>query len=832
MILPVNFNCTIMNKDNLKARIVNGYLIEGEIDKYSIMKNQKGIINSIQHIYGNSEARTFINNLNQLGANFLKIYGLTTSLADFYFDDINMERIRTVKNIKFKRLYENLKTYPYLDSSKEKIFSDQITRIVDNSEPIDEINKHEFHHFYDIILSGAKGDLGNITKMCYSNLQMTLGNKIYSGRSPYLAKYDNNSKYGLGVVEDSYLEGLNSMEIQMINENAIYSAAQQQLQTAKPGYLNKRINENVKDYKFCTDFTIRNPNGYILMPHYFNSFDSEKETDYKIHISDSNIDTLLFTEEEAVTYKLPEFNKFNKYIKSMYAYIKYACTKLNKYEKFYDIVVFLPFDFELILQNIGTALSLGAKLRAPKDTKIFKDMSYIVKKIDHILLNYNTSIFKEIDNINKINVTFALYYYFNIKKLNLTKETYDKIFDVILDKIIFAQQEAGIPLLVKSGTSLGSIVTQSLLNSIHRISGEGNVQDSLEDNFNVRKKPRVDNLMTYVEDTNLLMNSYMKLNFKELVDHIQCEYGSETKTRIHKIISSDQSSEYKSGLYFRFVLNVEKMIEKELLIAFIFVTLIDNIQNLIIHNQLIGKQVSYLHISCSEITEVPEIAIMVGGGINDVRTFINNFTDLILSINIRETNIDYIYTIDRDQQYKKCYIRGITYDEALNIKLIKNDYIITNNLYAIYEKFGVFGYLTASLINLYNFGKDKSINPKHSASLCSLICYNSSLIPLNRQGLDKTSVGKWSIIAFESQSTHLVKAAVKNSKDYGRSTNAQSIYGHKLKIGTNHSTIIMNIDKVKELSSYAIVNPKENKTFKIIKSRKDEQLQTEDKENI
>mgnify|MGYP000704372848 CR=1 FL=1 len=96
---------------------------------------------------------------------------------------------------------------------------------------------------------------------------------------------------------------------------------------------------------------------------------------------------------------------------------------------------------------------------------------------------------------------------------------------------------------------------------------------------------------------------------------------------------------------------------------------------------------------------------------------------------------------------------------------------------------------------------------------------HNTLISLNRQGFDKISVSKWSTIAFESQVNNLIKTSVKNITDYGKTINSQMILGHKLKIGTNHSKITYNIDKLKSLSTYKLSVTNENQLYNIIKMK-------------
>lgn len=799
-IIPVNFNADIKDdKGKLRIKIVNGFLVEGVIDKYSVMKQQKGLINAICEIYGEIEAIKFIDNMYIIGSNFLKIYGLTTGLQDFYFNTEQMEKITVMRNIRYKNLYNNLNKYDYLNPIIDKVITSEIEKIMNINSVLTNIMKTEFHHFHDIVTSGAKGKDSEINKICYTNGQVNIGPKRYTDRSPFAAKFDNSSEIGLGIIESSYIDGFTSMEVQMGNQKAVSDTASTQLATAQPGYMNLKLNEVTRDYEFLTDFTIRDPQGNILIQHYFNSFDPEKETSYTIEM---NIDVMKFNEDEYSEYNLdPETaDTFNEYIYRIYHFMKMSYNKLNKYEVQLSTNVYLPFDFDIIYQNMSNK------------GDVCKDMKFVIDRIDYILSNYNTSLFSENDNVNKIPMTYALYNYLHPKNIKLTKEAYIQITDTILRKIIYAQIEPGTPILIKSGTCYNSVVTQDILNSIHHVKTKDPLK-SLNDNFNVSKSVRNEVISTYVDGNVEIFN---RLILKDIVSEIKCEFTSEKNKRVYKIFYV-KGKEPTNGFYFTFRFDVKEMIEKRVLLSFIFTNVINNIDLIISKESSINKQINYLHVSSSALDEYPSISILVHGDIPNVRVFINNFVSIVKNINIRDTNIKSVFIEEREFKYKRCTIEGISLEEASTLKFVKRDHILTSNLYAVYEIYGIISYLSASMINLFNIGKDKNVNPKHGAALSCVICQNNTLVSLNRQGFDKIAVGPLPKIAFESQGTNLIKSALKNSTDFGRAINSQQMFGHKHKIGTNHAIITYDINKIKQLVKYKVTELKENQLYNDIK---------------
>jgi DNA-directed RNA polymerase beta' subunit len=137
----------------------------------------------------------------------LKIYGLTTGLHDFFFSREQMEKMNTIKNVKFRTLYSSVSKYDKLIPSIDLAVSNELSVIQNNNEVLGNIMEKEFHMFHDIVTCGAKGSLGDMNKMSYCVGQTFIGADRYSDRSPYIAKFDNSSRYGLGVVESGYMQG-------------------------------------------------------------------------------------------------------------------------------------------------------------------------------------------------------------------------------------------------------------------------------------------------------------------------------------------------------------------------------------------------------------------------------------------------------------------------------------------------------------------------------------------------------------------------------------------------------------------------------------------------
>lgn len=789
MIIPNNFNF-IYEIGDFHVKIKDGYLIEGIVDKRLIKAEEKGIILSIINQYNLYEGENLVNNLQIMGSNFLRIYSLTTSIRDFYYDEDNMKLLRIERNTNYQKIYDDLLTnYTKISPNLEDKISDSVEKFSTNSEILNNILSNGFYHFHDIVVSGGKGKMSDTMKCCSTIGQIYVDTTRFNGQLSFISTSDRISPYTFGLTKSCYLEGLNSSEIEMGNEKAIADLVKQQLITAKPGYLNKKINEISRDFIYYTDYTIRNQQGIILLPHYFNSFSSQKETFYIINFK---------LEDHLIDSSNKSYNNFIKYI---YNYINSSEKQFNIYDT-NSYQIYLPFDFDLIILNEFSNNISASKSTVESQTSLLADAHiYIMKKIEELLKKYKTSKFESIDNINKYQMLFALIYYTNPNRINLSKNDYDKLFDILYKKITIAQLDPGHCILLESGTSLNSNLIQTLLSAIH-VSKTGGM-NNIFNNFDTLKTVDNEKISSYIE-RNKINVKFERLLLKELISNIKCKIYN-TNNKISKnsyIINYNKNIKIpNTGLNFTFEINIDKLIQNRLLLVYIQFKIIEYIEK---NNNLL-KFIQFIYIERSKIEDIPEINIFVDGDFDNIRIFINEFINIIENINIRKNNIKSIFISNKskDDENYECVIEGPTFEEANNFNFINKRYLMTNALYNVFLKYGTLGYQFASY---YNLRQQIEPNPKHGACVGSILSFKPKLVSINRQGLDRISTNRLTNIAFEAQSSHLVKASINENICDESTLSAQTFFGTTHKIGTNYSQILFDINIINKYNFVYKIN--------------------------
>jgi DNA-directed RNA polymerase beta' subunit len=802
LLIPENFNYkkTIDQPNNIPFIIENGFLISGCLNKSLIMSNQKGLIDAIDFYYGRKIAVNFINNMMNLSHNMMEIYGLTTSLRDFYFSDEDVTKINKEKDDKYIELFKYISEQKYLTEELDNIISLKCQEISINSENVMNILNKGFYHFDDIINSGAKGEKLNILKSVYTIGQIFIGSKRFNDKLYYIAENDVLSKYNFGIITNSYLDGLDSSELAMSHKNGVYSITQQQIETAGPGYLNKQMNEVAKNFIFYCDYTIRYSDGTILLPHCFNSFKTTSETTYgKIKF---NLQNYLSEEND-------EFSiKYNSYISKLYNFLIDRLKQTDVYYNNNDLNINLPFDFELILLNIRSKSDRydGDNTNGDNtngDENKYNTLPNILKFIDKIILNYVTSPIKEIDYINKYPLVLALIYYLHPKNINLNKIEYDQLYKIILTKIKISQIEPSYGILLEAVSSFTSGSTQSLLSSLHSLSGGNSSYKNLVSNLRTSKKDNnIDNIITTYIDKKYKNIRFNQITINDLIDKIDVYYKNVINYNFSegKIIKNINNVFPEEFLYIKLFINENKLKEEKLLLPLVYYILIKKIKLI----DDIDDKIILIHINYDIIDN--SIIIILNGFFDDVRFIIDYFLNIIKNINIK----DYIFSdifiekVSKNDTDYKCYIKGINYIESLSLNFINKKYILSNLLYNLFLKYGTIGYFFASYDNLLK--SVGNISSKYHQLIASIIIYDKNLASLTRQGLNKISVNSWDGISFETQLINLANAAITNSTCSNETLNSQSIYGIAPKIGSGMVKINFDVDKYNELYPHYKIN--------------------------
>jgi len=276
LLLPKDFSIEYKGKTGL-VKIVNGQLIEGEIEKSGISADGGKIIDKIEKYYGKQFAKEFIYKASILAINYLDLIGLT-----FGIDELDIHP--SVKN-EIKKIIE--KTETDVNNMIEKFKKGELTTLIGKAgeEFLENMIKERIarcvnevtsvfekaikpSQVLDMIKCGARGGMVNLLQIgALIGQEMIMGKRIergyYRRTFPHF-RLDDKSLAAKGFVAKGYKDGLNVFEFFFDNMNSRESLMDKSLKTRHSGYMERRLVGALQDLKVAYDGTVRDAANRII----------------------------------------------------------------------------------------------------------------------------------------------------------------------------------------------------------------------------------------------------------------------------------------------------------------------------------------------------------------------------------------------------------------------------------------------------------------------------------------------------------------------------------------------------------------------------------------
>lgn len=212
---------------NHVLEIYNGRYIRGQIEKSVMGGGSKGIIHRICNDYGKSAAADFIDNLQNIVTEYMKVSSYSVGVSDLMSNRETSTRIIQAiqdKELEVAALIQKLHAGAFENNtsfSNKTEFEAQVNNVLnDATKKTDEISRQSLNpdnRFLMIVNSGSKGSLLNISHMISCLGQVNVDSKrvpygFESRTLPHFCKYDD-SPGARGFIKNSYIGGLNAHEL-------------------------------------------------------------------------------------------------------------------------------------------------------------------------------------------------------------------------------------------------------------------------------------------------------------------------------------------------------------------------------------------------------------------------------------------------------------------------------------------------------------------------------------------------------------------------------------------------------------------------------------------
>ncbi len=258
--------------------IVNGKYIRGQLDKGALGGGSKGMIQSIFNDFGFIASADFIDNLQNIITEYMKLSAYSVGISDLIADSATNDQIAQAI-VQKKQAVEDLIDQTHIGvfenntgKTNEIEFETQVNAILNKAqEQAGKIGRKSLdkdNRFVIMVTAGSKGSTLNISQMVALVGQQNVdGKRIpygFENRTlPHYSKFDDSPE-ARGFVESSYIQGLTPTELYFHAMGGRTGLIDTAVKTSTTGYIQRRLVKGLEDLHVCYDMTVRNNKGKII----------------------------------------------------------------------------------------------------------------------------------------------------------------------------------------------------------------------------------------------------------------------------------------------------------------------------------------------------------------------------------------------------------------------------------------------------------------------------------------------------------------------------------------------------------------------------------------
>ena len=524
----------IEDKNNL-IKIHNGKIKQGQIDKGVLGASSKGLIQTIYNDFGYKKAVSFIDNLQYLVTDYMKLSSYSVGISDLIADKETNDSISNKikdKKTKVKELIN--KTHLGIlrnekGNTNDIEFETEVNKLLNNArDEAGKIGKKSLdknNRFVIMVNAGSKGSSLNIAQMISCLGQQNVGGKRipygFENRTlPHYTKYDDSPE-ARGFVESSFIQGLTPEELFFHAMGGREGLIDTAVKTSQTGYIQRRLIKSTEDLKVAYDMTVRNGKNKIIQFNYgYDNFDPAKVEKQKFpvltltidelyehyifpkQINDVKIENILIFDDKTKKKFIIQSkkNKYNEIIKEIVTRIinnrELICS--NVFENKNNDSILMPINFKRLITNVNNQ---------------FENKNYQINITPLDVYKLINKTYKIIENMGyvKCNKLFKILYYWYLNpkdlliKYNYNKKSIQYLLNLILLNYKKALIQPGEMVGIVGAQSIGEPTTQMTLNTFHfaGVSSKSNV---------TRGVPRIEELLSLTEN---IKNPSVTIHLKE-----------------------------------------------------------------------------------------------------------------------------------------------------------------------------------------------------------------------------------------------------------------------------------------------------------------------------
>ncbi len=501
--------------------IKNGQILRGQFEKKVLGDATNGIIQRVCNDFGNMAAAAFIDDLQNIVNEYMKVSGYSVGISDLIADSETYDKIVstiTKKKQEVKSLIDQTHLGVFENKtgkSNEEEFETQVNGILNQAAgeagKIGRQSLEKDNRFVIMVNAGSKGSDLNISQMIAALGQQNVDGKripygFDSRTLPHYNKFDD-SPGARGFVESSFINGLTPTELFFHAQGGRVGLIDTAVKTSQTGYIQRRLIKGLEDLMVAYDMTVRNNKNKIVQFKYGDdSFDTVRVENQYLPLTEMSL------EEVYAHYHMPSDNLKDKVFTT--SYTPQAIKRMKKQTT--ELVTKTTEVLERQLSLRKEVMKCVFRNRSGTKVHIPVAFTHIINNIQqqqNIQSNSMVDItpleaFELIDdkytNLEKLhfakpNKLFnAMYYYYlSPKDLLMVKRYNRKALIILLDNIEYMYKRAlcspGEMVGMIAAQSIGEPTTQMTLNTFHfaGVASKSNVTKGV---------PRVEELLSLSEN--------------------------------------------------------------------------------------------------------------------------------------------------------------------------------------------------------------------------------------------------------------------------------------------------------------------------------------------
>lgn len=293
------------DKNNI-IDITSGKYSKGQLDK-SALGSGKGLIQNIFNDFGYQAASDFIDNLQNIVTDYMKLSSYSVGISDLISNSITNKRIADSIVAK-KKIVNDLINDTHIGTFEnntgktnemefESRVNAQLTAALNEAGKIGRNSLSKDNRFVIMVGSGSKGSNLNIAQMISCLGQQNVdGKRIpygFENRTlPHYKKFDDSPE-ARGFVESSFIQGLTPEELFFHAMGGRVGLIDTAVKTSQTGYIQRRLIKSLEDLKMCYDGTVRNNKNKIIQFSYGDdNIDPTKVENQKMPLPEMTIEDI------------------------------------------------------------------------------------------------------------------------------------------------------------------------------------------------------------------------------------------------------------------------------------------------------------------------------------------------------------------------------------------------------------------------------------------------------------------------------------------------------------------------------------------------------------